>query len=127
MNASGITKVSATNVKQILINPTLQMSVSVLVANTGVGAGSDGKKIIKAGTPLEGSLETRESALKVTAVAANTTAILLHDVDVTAGNANATALIFGFVNLNRIDSTTAALLTADVKTALKGKVTFLKA
>lgn len=126
MNVSGITKVSATNVKQILINPTLQMSVSVLVANTGVVAGSDGKKIIKAGTPLEGSLETRESALKVTAVAANTTAILLHDVDVTAGNANATALIFGFVNLNRIDATTAALLTADVKAALKGKVTFLK-
>lgn len=126
MNVSGITKVSATNVKQILINPTLQMSVSVLVANTGVVAGSDGKKIIKAGTPLEGSLETRESALKVTAVAANTTAILLHDVDVTAGNANATALIFGFVNLNRIDTTTAALLTADVKAALKGKVTFLK-
>lgn len=126
MNVSGITKVSATNVKQILINPTLQMSVSVLVANTGVVAGSDGKKIIKAGTPLEGSLETRESALKVTAVAANTTAILLHDVDVTAGNANATALIFGFVNLNRIDATTAALLTADIKAALKGKVTFLK-
>lgn len=127
MNVSGITKVSATNVPQILINPQLQMSVSVLVANTGVVAGSNGKKIIKAGTPLEGSLETRESALKVTAVAANTTAILLHDIDVTAGNANATALIFGFVNLNRIDSTTAALLTADVKTALKGKVTFLKA
>lgn len=125
MNVSGITKVSATNVPQILINPQLQMSVSVLVANTGVVAGSDGKKIIKAGTPLEGSLETRESALKVTAVAANTTAILLHDIDVTAGNANATALIFGFVNLNRIDSTTVALLTADVKAALK-KITFLK-
>lgn len=125
MNVSGITKVSATNVPQILINPQLQMSVSVLVANTGVAAGSDGKKIIKAGTPLEGSLETRESALKVTAVAANTTAILLHDIDVTAGNANATALIFGFVNLNRIDSTTAALLTADVKAALT-KITFLK-
>lgn len=125
MNVSGITKVSAANVPQILINPTLQMSVSVLVANTGVVAGADGKKIIKAGTPLEGSLETRETPLKLMTVPANTTAILLHDVDVTAGNANATALIFGFVNLNRIDATTAALLTADVKAALK-KITFLK-
>lgn len=126
MNVSGITKVSAANVPQILINPQLQMSVSVLVSNAGVVAGADGKKIIKAGTPLEGSLETRETPLKKTAVAANTTAVLLHDVDVTAGNANASALIFGFVNLNRIDATTAALLTADVKAALT-KITFLKA
>lgn len=125
MNVSGITKVSAANVPQILINPQLQMSVSVLASNAGVVAGADGKKILKAGTPLEGSLETRETPLKLMTVPANTTAILLHDVDVTAGNANATALIFGFVNLNRIDSTTAALLTADVKAALT-KITFLK-
>lgn len=126
MNQSGITKVSAVNTKQILFNAQNQMSVSLIVSNTGVVADAAGKKILKAGTPLEGDLTARETAFKKTAAAANTTAVLLHDIDVTAGNANATGLIWGFVNLNRLDSTTAALITADVKTALKGQVTFLK-
>lgn len=126
MNKSGITKVSAANVKQILFNVQNYMGISVQVSNAGVVADANGNKILKAGTPLEGALDTRETALKKTAVAANTTAVLMHDVDVTAGNANASALIWGFVNLNRIDSTTAALITADVKTALNGKITFLK-
>ena len=50
-------------------------------------------------------------------------AVLLHDVDVTDGNANGTALVFGFVNLNRIDATTVAKL----KAGTFGLITFLKA
>ena len=117
------------NVNQILFNTDPQVSVGVLVSNTGISAGDDGKKIVKAGTPLTGSLEARGTAFTKAATAggvSNAVGILLHDVDVTAGAENGTLLIFGFVDLNKVDTTTAALITADVKTALKGGVTFLK-
>ena len=51
--------------------------------------------------------------------------ILLHDVDVTAGNENGTIVLFGFVDLDKLDAETFKLITAEVKTALSGKVTFL--
>lgn len=57
----------------------------------------------------------------------NANGIILHDVDVTTGNANATLLIFGFVNTNRLDTDVAIKITPAVKTALNAKVTFLKA
>ena len=52
--------------------------------------------------------------------------VLLHDVDVTDSDGNATLLIWGFVNMNRLDKTTAAKITATRKTELAGKVWFLK-
>lgn len=195
---------------QILFMTQPYAAVGVLVANTGVSAGADGRKILKAGTPINGDLTNRQSAfvkspeavsesatasvptgqtgitaasvtaatfgtavnkvggtyefeavvgdsttwklgettvtlsdygitptgtaadgdkITVVYVAASSQyadAILLHEVDVTDGNANGTALIFGFVDLNKLDTATAALITDAVKTALKGKVTFLK-
>ena len=41
-------------------------------------------------------------------------AVLLHDVDVSNGQANGTALIFGFVDLNKVDTT----IQTTLKTAL---------
>lgn len=117
------------NVNQILFNTDPQVSVGVLVSNSGISAGTDGRKIVKAGTPLTGSLEARGTAFtkaSTTEGVSNAVGILLHDVDVTAGAENGTLLIFGFVDLNKVDTTTAALITAAVKTALKGGVTFLK-
>lgn len=117
------------NVNQILFNTDPQVSVGVLVSNSGISAGADGRKIVKAGTPLAGSLEARGTAFTKATTAegvSNAVGILLHDVDVTAGAENGTLLVFGFVDLNKVDTTTAALITADVKTALKGGVTFLK-
>lgn len=117
------------NVNQILFNTDPQVSVGVLVSNTGITAGADGKKIVKAGTPMTGSLEARGTAFakaSTTEGVSNAVGILLHDVDVTAGAENGTLLIFGFVDLNKVDATTAALVTSEVKTALKGGVTFLK-
>lgn len=128
-NNTGITKETAVAVNQILAFVEPQVSVGVVVNNTGVTADSEGKKILKAGTPLTGNLEARTTAFtkaSTTEGVSNAVGILLHDVDVTAGNNNATLLIFGFVNLDRVDSTTAALITAAVKTALKGGVTFIK-
>lgn len=124
-------KESLVNVKQILAVTDPQVSFEVVVANTGLTADSNGKKILRAGTPITGSLEARNTAFvkaasSGTPLASNATAILLHDVDVTDGNNNGSALVFGFVNTDRVDTTTKALITAEVKAALKGLVTFVK-
>lgn len=126
--ANRIKTETAVNVNQILFCTEPQVSVGVQVSDTGITA-SNGKKIVKAGTPLAGSLEARGTAFAkatTTEGVSNAVGILLHDVDVTDGANNGTLLIFGFVDLNKVDATTAALVTADVKTALKGGVTFLK-
>lgn len=127
--ANRIKTTTAVNVNQILFCTDPQVSVGILAANTGISADSEGKKIIKAGTPMTGSLEARGTAFtkaSTTEGVSNAVGVLLHDVDVTAGNENATLLIFGFVDLNKVDTTTAALVTSAVKTALKGGVAFLK-
>ena len=123
-NQSGITKNSRAAVTQILANVDLQFSLGIVVAQGSTQADASGRKIIKAGTPLAGNVDARTTAFNV-AGEDDAVGVLLHDVDVTNGAANGTLLIFGFVNTNRIDSTTKGLITEGVKTALKGKVTFI--
>lgn len=127
LNRSGTIKETAVAPSQILFNVQNQMSVEVIV-DTAVGtAGKDGRKIVKAGTPLSGNLTDRGTAFVAAEDTSNpAVGVLLHDVDVTEGNANGTLLIWGFVNLNRMDSTTAGLITATRKTELAGRVWFLK-
>lgn len=130
LNQTGITKtVVAGPDSQILMFTDPQVGVSIMVDNTGISAGDDGRKIIKAGTPVTGDLTARGTAFTkatTTEGVSNAVGVLIHDVDVTAGNANASLLIFGFVDLNKLDTATAALITSAVKTALKGGVSFLK-
>ena len=127
LNRSGITKETAVAPSQILFNVQNQMSVGVIVDETVGTAGEDGRKIVKAGTPLNGDLTARGTAFVAAKDTSNpAVGILLHDVDVTDGDANGTLLIWGFVNLNRMDSTTAGLITATRKTELAGRVWFLK-
>ena len=104
--------------KHILIaNNSYLVSLPVQVTNTGVTADSDGKKILRAGTPLAGDITKRGTAF--TKTNDNTAkAVLLHDVDVTAGANNATIVLAGCVDLLKIDSTTRALITSDVVSAL---------
>lgn len=127
LNQSGIKCTKAVNVDQILVNTQLQHSVGIIVSNADY-VEEDGRKIVKAGTPMFGSLVSRGTAF-TKATTSNSTSnaigVLLHDVDVTNGNANGTLLIFGFVNINRLDSTTKSLITDEVKTALNAKVTFI--
>lgn len=128
LNKTGITKVTGAAPVQILFNVQNQMSVGIKLAKNFTGAVTEnGRKVVKAGTPLSGDLTARGTAF---VAAADTTApavgILLHDVDVTDADANATLLIWGFVNLSRVDSTTASKITANRKTELAGKVWFLK-
>ena len=122
------------NPKQIMLADSQMVSFGVIIGNEGVTADSNGKKILKAGTPITGDIEARNTAFKKatsttsgepSATTSNAVGILLHDVDVTAGNENGTIVLFGFVDLDKLDAETFKLITADVKTALSGKVTFL--
>lgn len=127
LNRSGITKETAVAPSQILFNVQNQMSVGVIVDETVGTVGEDGRKIVKAGIPLNGDLTARGTAFVAAKDTSNpAVGVLLHDVDVTDGDANGTLLIWGFVNLNRMDSTTAGLITANRKTELAGRVWFLK-
>lgn len=126
LNRSGISTATYGAPKQILANVELQASVGCIVpATVGVTVGT--KKIAKAGTPIQVNLQN----LQTPAVKADGTtafnAVLLHDVDVTTGNANGTALIFGFVNLNRVDADVAAAVTTALGAANRStQITFLK-
>lgn len=127
LNRSGIIKETAVAPSQILFNVQNQMSVEVIVNKTVGTTGEDGRKIVKAGTPLNGDLTARDTAFVAAKDTSNpAVGVLLHDVDVTDGNANGTLLIWGFVNLNRMDSTTAGFITDNRKTELAGRVWFLK-
>ena len=132
LNQTGIKKETYGSTNQILFNVEPQVSVGIVVDNSvQATANSLGKKIVKAGTPLTGDLTNRLipfTAAKADSAseASDAVGVLLHDVDVTTGDANGTLLIFGFVNLDRIDETTQEKLTSYVKTALAGRVTFLK-
>ena len=123
-NNTGVTKTSYLNKNQILFAVEHQVSMSIVVDDTaGTEDNTMKRKIVKAGTPLTGSLDARTTAFTKASSsgspsASNAVGILLHDVDVTAGENNGTLLIFGFVNTNRIDATTKALITAEVKAAL---------
>ena len=121
----GFNKVTLANPNQILFATNPYMAVGVVVSNSGLSADSNGKKILKAGTPVTGSLEDRNTAFTKTATS-NAVGVLLHDVDVTSGSNNAELLIFGFVNLKNLDSDVQSLIDSTIKTALKGSVTFLK-
>lgn len=127
LNRSGITKTSLAATKQILANVDLQSSVGCIVPQTlGVAVGS--KKIAKAGTPIKINLMNLQTAAVKADGTTALNAVLLHDVDVTDGNANGTALIFGFVNVNRVDSDVAtAITTAVAADGVSQMITFMKA
>lgn len=104
------------NRNQILFAIEHQVSMGCVV-DASAGVVENGRKIVKAGTPLTGDLDARTTAF-TKATGANAIGVLLHDVDVTVAENNGTILLFGFVNTNRIDETTKALITSEVKTAL---------
>lgn len=132
-NKTGITKTTGAAPVQILFDVQNQVSVSIVV-DDGYSVTRNGRKIVPAGTPLSGNLTARTTAF-VKAVdntaesgASNgkpATGVLLHDVDVTEGDTNGTLLIWGFVDLNKIDSTTAALITATRQSEMPS-IKFLK-
>lgn len=113
------------NPKQIMLADSQMVSFPVVVSDTGVDAGPNGKKILRAGTPITGDIEARNTAFTKDTAGTSTSGILLHDVDVTNGNNNGVIVLFGFVDLEKLDTETFKLITAGVKTALAGKIWFL--
>lgn len=92
----------------VVLNPDNLFEIGVQVTNTGVDAGDDGRKIIKAGTPVGHSTDSvlvdRDTVLVVTNGdddASYAQGVLRHDVDVTAGQTNATLVVRGEVDLSK--------------------------
>lgn len=102
----------------VLLNPDNAFEIGVIVSNTGVSADSNGRKIIKAGTPVGGTtnvLQTRNAILNVTnssSTGANSQGVLRHDVDVTDGNANATLIVRGEVDSSKCPTLDSTVITA---------------
>lgn len=124
LNRDGISKETYGAPTQILANVELQESVGCIVPQSLVAsADANGKKIAKAGTPIHIDLSNLQTPAAAGSSSSAANAVLLHDVDVTAGAANGTALIFGFVNVNRLD---ASVVTAIGAATSFGGVTLLK-
>lgn len=119
LNNTGIKKETYDSGTQILFAVEHQVSMGIVV-DQAVGVAEGTKKIAKAGTPITGSLDAKETVFTAatTSTGSDAVGILLHDVDVTDGRNNGVILLFGFVNTNRIDKTTKAKITEDVKKAL---------
>ena len=94
------TQVEAVSSKEILFNDHY-VAKPCMVAATGVTANSEGKKIVKAGTIYPANDKTANG-------------VLLHDTDVTNGDASGNIVIHGFVDnaklvANGVTVTAAAL------------------
>ena len=120
LNKHMIVKESYSNVNQILADPSLHFSVGCIIPqNLGNS---------KAGTPINIDLTNlTKPVVKPHGSTIQANAVLLHDVDLSHGQTNGTALLFGFVNLSRIDSTTEALIKANYTPSdMIGGVKFIK-
>lgn len=104
--ANSITEKEFGNDKQILIAPELAFTIGALVGNSGVDANSEGKKIIKAGTPVGGSTSVLTNRQTVLTIGGTAQGVVLHDVDVTAGDTNATLVLEGTIDALKLDSAT---------------------
>lgn len=106
--------------KHILIaNDSYMVTLSGIIKQTGVSAGTDGRKIVKAGTPLYGDIEKRDTGFTIAgAQGASPVCVLMHDVDVTAGDENGTIILAGCVDLLKLESSVKTALTSAVKAAL---------
>ena len=94
-------------------------AITVNVSATGITAGDDGRKIVPAGTVIGGVLEDPTQAAVIAeggssegAVAAE--GVLMHDVDVTAGDALGTMIIRGVLDGTKLP----ADITANQKATL---------
>lgn len=120
----GLTVTKGAAPRQILAVVDPQVSFTVQMAQAAAVT-VNGRKIIKAGTPLTGDLKARETAFAA-ASESNAVGVALHDYDVTDGDIAGALLVFGFVDLKKMEDDVAAKITTEVETALQGKVTFIK-
>lgn len=120
LNKHMVIKDSYSNVNQILADPSLQFSVGCIVPQNLGSA--------KAGTPIKVDLSNISTPIvKPDGSTTVANAVLLHDVDLSHGQTNGTALLFGFVNLSKIDSATKELIKECLTASgVIGGVTFIE-
>ena len=111
LNNPKVSITHGTNRKTILVDEFNSTALSCVVANTGVEADSNGRKIIKAGTPVTGDLTERNTPFTVDKTGTNPVGVILHDVDVTDGNANSQVVIFGFIDISKLDDEVVGIIT----------------
>ena len=131
LNADGVRKTSYGKPIQILANVEHQMSVGCIVPKT-MASTVDGKSIVPAGTALNINLMDLQVRAKAPTTGLPMNAVLLHDVDMTnvaeGGAMNGTALIWGFVNVNRLRAAEqSSIVTAVAIDGGTDKITLLKA
>lgn len=112
LNQTRVEKFAGSTRKTILVDEMNSTALSCVVANTGVSANDNGKKIIKAGTPVAGNLQKRNTPFTVAADGTNAVGVILHDVDVTAGDANSQVVIFGFIDVSKLESDVVTMVNA---------------
>lgn len=115
---------------EIRVAPELSFGMPALIDGSSVTADANGKKIIKAGTPVGGAtnfLQDGTAKLAPFTGAEGTTAqgITAFDVDVTSGQGSVTVYTQGIFNLNRMDPAVQSELTSAVQAEFT-KMTFLK-
>ena len=131
LNTDGVRKTSYGKPIQILANVEHQMSVGCIVPKT-MASTVDGKSIVPAGTALNINLMDLQVRAKAPTTGSPMNAVLLHDVDMTnvaeGGAMNSTALIWGFVNVNRLRTAEqSSIVTAAAIEGGTDKITLLKA
>jgi hypothetical protein len=125
-NNTGIQSKTYGNETQILADTGNQHSNGCIV-DASLGVTVENRKIAKAGTPIRMDLLNVQSPVALANATVAMNGVLLHDVDVTNGNNNGTALLFGFVNVNRLETDVQAKLTTALTNAGASKlVTFMK-
>ena len=110
--------------KNILIAPELAFTIGCVVGNAGVDANEQGKKIIKAGTPVGNATNVLKNRQTVLTTEGNAQGVVLHDIDVTSGNANATLVVAGYVDLLKLDAD--VVEKVETAEATLTKITFMK-
>ncbi len=103
--------------KDILLTMDDYSAITVSVSATGVVAGSDGRKIVKAGTIIGGVLADPKNSQAVAADGAEVAAegILYHDVDVTSGDSVGTMIVRGIVDTAKLPAAPTEAQKAQLK------------
>lgn len=112
LNQTKVTIKKGTAATTILVDEKNSTAVSIVIGDTGVTANASGEKLVKAGTPVKGDLKNRNTPFTVAADGTGAVGVILHDVYVTDGKANSQAVIFGIVDISKVESDVATMLTA---------------
>lgn len=108
-------EVYSNNENDFLIAGQNSFALSCILGNTGVSANEDGRKIIKAGTPLyigTGKDVYKDRFEKLTVTGDVLAGIARHNVDVTDGDTNDAILTQGYVEFYRLESDVQAKVEA---------------